>query len=457
MKTIRIGSGSGFSEDFVEPAQDLAERGEIDFLVFEALAERTIHEAHLRIRDGVNPGYGMLFEERMRRCVAPCLRRGIRIITNDGSANPRAAAEWLAGYLREQNLSAKIAIVEGDDVLTYFSDRADEIFAPELFQVHAGSDAWMPTDPAIIRDNISSANVYLYYEPIREALDAGADIVIAGRVADPSMFVAALAHGFDWAPKDWNRIAMGTVVGHLLECSGHTTGGYFADCETKTVSDLANIGFPIAEVQADGQVFITKLPGSGGKVTCDTVLEQLHYEVHSFSSYVTPDVIAAFRDVRVEQDGADRVRVTGFTGRERPRTLKVLLGYHHGYNLVLALRFRGHTAMKRAHLLGTVWSERLRHFGNQIMDSVYLYNDLPYAAALREDPDPKYVEFRYSAVVRTREEAEAVARAFMGFYLNGAYGGGGLETNVSRYDPLIPLTMPREDVRSSVSYLEAGQ
>jgi len=457
-RVVRIGSGSGFSEDFVEPAEDLANHGEIDFLIFEALAERTIHDAHIRIEEGVNPGYGMLFEERMRRCALACLRRGIRIITNDGSANPRAAAEWLDDFLRQNGVTAKIAVVEGDDVKAYYETHKDEIFTPQIYQIIAGSDAFLPTDPDTIRDNLGSANVYLYHEPVREALDQGADIVITGRVADPSMFVAALSHSFNWKAGDWNKIAMGTVVGHLLECSGHSTGGYFTDCERKPASDLANIGYPIAEVDDEkNEVIITKLPGSGGHLSKRTVLEQLHYEVHSFSSYITPDVIAEFRHVRVEQAGENRVQVTGFVGRERPATLKVLLGYKAGYNIVLALRFRGHNALKRALLIGDVWSERLRHSANNILDSVYLYNDLPRAAALRDDPDPKYVEFRYSAIVRDRDEAEYIARSFMGFYLNGAYGGGGVETSVHRYDPLIPLTIPREEVHGSVMMVGAGQ
>ncbi|MEO1192588.1 MAG: acyclic terpene utilization AtuA family protein [Pseudomonadota bacterium] len=455
--TVRIGSGSGFSEDFVEPAEDMALKGEIDFLIFEALAERTIHDAHIRMAEDINPGYGMLFEERMRRCALACIERGVRIITNDGAANPKAAAAWLQSYLREKGADAKIAVVEGDDVKAYFERRKDEIFTSEVYQITAGSDAFLPTDPKAIRDNIGSANVYLYHEPVREALDAGADIVITGRVADPSLFVGALSHAFDWKPGDWNKLAMGTVVGHLLECSGHSTGGYFTDCQRKLVSNLANIGYPIAEVDDDNnEVIITKNPGSGGKVSKHTVLEQLHYEVHSFTNYVTPDVIAEFRHLRVESAGQDRVKVTGFVGRERPHTLKVLLGYRAGYNVVLALRFRGHNALKRALLIGDVWSERLRHFPTNILESVYLYNDLPRAAAVADDPDPKYVEFRYSAVVKDRAEADYVARSFMGFYLNGAYGGGGVETTVRRYDPLIPLTIPREEVQSSVTVLGAS-
>ncbi len=455
-KIVKIGAGSGFSEDWVDPAEDLAKYAEIDYLIFEALAERTIHDAHIRQMAGVNPGYGLRFQERMRRCAIPCLKKGTRIITNDGSANPQAAAEWLRGYLAEDGQKARIAVVEGDDVTAYFKDHKDEVFSPQVYQVFAGSDAWLPADPAIIRDNIGSANVYLYYEPIREALDGGADIVIAGRVADPSMFVAALAHAFNWSGGDWNKIAMGTVVGHLLECSGHASGGYFTDCERKPVSNLANIGFPIAEVDDEaGKVVITKLENTGGRVCRENVLEQLHYEVHSFEAYVTPDVIAQFQDVRVEEVGDNRVLVTGFTGKERPSTLKVLLGYHHGYNIAASIRYRGHNALKRAALAGEIWSEKLRRAHTYIMDSGYFYNDLPYEAALREDPDPQYVEFRYSAITREKEEADRIALDFMGFYLNGPYGGGGIQTSVLRYDPLLPQIIDRKEVHSSVSYLES--
>lgn len=242
-KVVKIGSGSGFSEDWIEPAEELARNAEIDYLIFEALAERTIHDAHQRRMSGINPGYGLRFEDRMKRCAIPCLEKGTKIITNDGSANPQAAAEWLQTFLKENGRSAKIAVVEGDDVFEYFKAHKDEIFSAQLYQVFAGSDAWLPSDPAIIRDNLESANCYLYYEPIREALDGGADIVVAGRVADPSMFVAALAHEFNWSAGDWNKIAMGTVVGHLLECSGHSAGGYFTDCEKKPVDDLKTSAF----------------------------------------------------------------------------------------------------------------------------------------------------------------------------------------------------------------------
>lgn len=455
-QTVKIGSGSGFSEDWVEPAEDIAKFADVDYLIFEALAERTIHEAHLRKMSGENPGYGLRFEERMRRCAIPCLKKGTKIITNDGSANPQAAARWLQAFLKENGVSARIAIVQGDDVFSYFKENREDIFKDELNQIFAGSDVYLPTDAKLVRENLESANCYLYYEPITEALAGGADIVICGRVADPSMFVAALAYEFEWAAGDWNKIAMGTVVGHLLECSGHSSGGYFTDCDKKTVSDLANIGFPIGEVtDATNEVIITKLEGSGGRVCKEGVLEQLHYEVHSFEAYVTPDVIAQFRDVRVEEVGKDRVRVTGFSGRERPANLKVLVGYHHGYNVAASIRYRGHNALRRAALVGQVWSEKLRRTHVNLMHSGFFYNDLPYEAAHREDPDPKYVEFRFSAVCREKADAERLALGFMGFYLNGPYGGGGIQTSVLRYDPLLPQIIDRREVTSSVSYLEA--
>jgi hypothetical protein len=455
-KVIKIGAGAGFSEDWVEPAEDLAKYEKLDYLIFEALAERTIHDCHIRRQQKINPGYGLRFEERMKRCAIRCLEKGTKIITNDGAANPRAAAEWLQKFLYENNVSAKIAIVEGDDVFDYYQKYRNEIFSAERYQVLTASDAWLPTDPEIIKDNLRFANVYLYHDPIREALSKGADIVITGRVADPSLFVAAILHEFNWSENDWNKIGFGTVVGHLLECSGHATGGYFADEDKKFAYDLANMGFPIAEVSDDETVVITKLPNSGGRVCRETILEQLHYEIHDFSTYVTPDVIADFSHVQVEEIGENRVKITGCRGREKPKTLKALLSYHHGYTIETSIRYRGHGALTRAKMAADIWQEKLRHANTQVQHSAFLFNDLPYEAALREDPNSKYIEFRYSGILREKIDAEHVGLYFMGLYLNGPYGGGGIEHHVNIYDPIIPLLIDREEVKSHVTFLETS-
>ena len=314
MKTTRIGCGAGYSGDRIEPAVELAEKGGIRYLVFECLAERTIAIAQqARIKDP-GAGYDALLAARMEACLPSCRRNGVRIITNMGAANPAAGARRIGDVAKRLGIKGlKIAAVTGDDVL-------------EVTRQH---------DPVILEtgrrvsplgDRLVSANAYLGADPIVEALKNGADMVITGRVADPSLFLAPLIAEFDWQPDRWDLLGQGTVMGHLLECAGQVTGGYFADPGFKDVPGLARLGFPIAEVREDGAFVVTKVPGSGGMVTAATCKEQFLYEIHDPSSYITPDVVADFTGVRVAETGKDRVAITGGKGRPRTDTLKVSIG-----------------------------------------------------------------------------------------------------------------------------------
>ena len=259
MRNIRLGAGAGYSGDRIEPAVDLAASGDLDYLVFECLAERTIALAQGARQADPNAGYDPFLDERMRAVLPATSRSGTRIISNMGAANPLAAARRIGGIAGELGLSLKVAAVTGDDVLDVVSSGNWPIeetggFIPDL------------------RDRILSANAYLGVAPIVEALAAGADVVVTGRVADPALFLAPLIHEFGWAMDDWDRLGQGTLVGHLMECAGQVTGGYFADPGKKDVPNLARLGFPIAEVRADGEAVITKLSGTGGAVTAATLL-----------------------------------------------------------------------------------------------------------------------------------------------------------------------------------------
>src|SRR4051794_27659982 len=273
MRTIRIGSGAGYSGDRIEPALELAEKGEIDYLVFECLGERTValaQQARMKNPDG---GYDPLLDERMRAVLPVCAARGIKIVTNMGAANPVAAARKTAEIAKALGLSSlKIAAVTGDDVLDVCKDGDLQI---------------MEFDGTVkqLGNRLLSANAYLGAEPIADALSAGADIVITGRASDPALFLAPMIDAFGWAMDDWNLLGQGTVAGHLLECAGQITGGYFADPGYKDISDLARLGIPIGEVGEDGSLVITKVAGSGGAVTAQTCKEQLLYEVHDPTKY----------------------------------------------------------------------------------------------------------------------------------------------------------------------------
>ncbi len=446
MKTIKIGSGSGFSEDWVEPAENLAKSGQLDYLVFEALAERTIHDYQILKKRNPNKGYGCRFEQRMQRCLLPCLQNGTKIITNDGAANPKAAALWLKEYCQEQGIAACIAVVEGDEVTEYFHQHKQEINYP--------FENRFPANIKQIKQNMICANVYIGHEPILQALELGADVVITGRVADPSLFVAPILFEFDWDSNDWDHIAFATLVGHLLECSGHVTGGYYTDLAKKNANDLVHIGFPIAEVSNDATVVITKLLDSGGVVNRLTVLEQLHYEIHDLNAYITPDVIADFSTVKIVDIGCNRVRLSGARGNPKPKYLKALLSYHEGYKSSASIRYRGFQALERAKLAQEIIEEKLKKLNPNIIRCVYLFNDLPYEAILREEPKASYVEFRISAVTNTKSSANELGLDFMGLYLNGPFGGGGIERDVTENIPIVPLLLPREAINTSIDIME---
>ena len=348
MRSIRIGSGAGYSGDRIEPAVELAEKGDIDYLVFECLGERTVALAQQARMKDPEAGYDPLLEQRMRAVLPLCAAKGITIITNMGAAHPQAAARKTAEIARSLGLRGlKIAAVLGDDVLDACRD---------------GDLPIMEFDGSIkqLGNRLLSANAYLGAEPMAEALRAGADVVITGRASDPALFLAPMLHAFGWALDDWNLLGQGTVAGHLLECAGQITGGYFADPAYKDVSDLARLGFPIGEVGADGSLVVTKVAGSGGAVTARTCKEQLLYEVHDPARYLQPDVTADFSQVRVEEIAGDRVRVSGGRGGPRPETLKVSVGYLDGYIGEGQISYAGPGALARGRLALDIVRERLQ-------------------------------------------------------------------------------------------------
>ena len=284
MSTIRIGTGAGYSGDRIEPAVELAERGELDYLVFECLAERTIALAQQARRNDPDAGYDPLLADRFNAVLRPCVANKVKVITNMGAANPAGAARAVVRIARDMGLRGlKVAAVSGDDVMETLRHR-------DLPLVETQGRV------ADVTDRMVSANAYLGAGPIVEGLAGGADIVITGRVSDPALFLAPLMYEFGWASDDWDRLGKGTVVGHLLECAGQVTGGYFVDPGYKDVPDLARLGFPLAEVSQDGSAMIGKLPGTGGRVSLRTCKEQLLYEVHDPARYYQPDVVADFSE-----------------------------------------------------------------------------------------------------------------------------------------------------------------
>jgi hypothetical protein len=441
VKTIRIGCGAGFSGDRIEPAVELAERGRLDYLVFECLAERTIALAQQTKARDPQAGYDPLLVERMTAVLPSCVGNGVTIVTNMGAANPIAAAaavQRVAATLGYRGLS--IATVTGDDVL--------EI-------VNGGDFVIAETGEPVstLRDRLVSANAYVGAEPIVEALAAGADVVITGRAADPSLFVGPLAFELGWSMHDWAQLGRGTLVGHLLECAGQVTGGYFADPGYKDVADLARLGFPLAEVPQDGPVVITKVAGSGGRVTAATCKEQLLYEIHDPAAYATPDVVADFTRVSVEDVGLDRVAVDGAAGRPRPDVLKVSLGYRDGYIGQGLISYAGPGALARARLAGQIVIERLRLTGvaaSDVRADLIGVDALYGAAAGRTDVDPYDVRVRVVGRTATARDAERIGREVESLYTNGPAGGAGVTRTTREVLSVASTFVPRARVRPAV-------
>jgi hypothetical protein len=445
MRTIRIGAGAGYSGDRIEPAVDLAERGRLDYLVFECLAERTIALAQqARLKDS-EAGYDPLLEERLRAVLSACVKNGVRIVTNMGAAHPLAAARRAAAIAASLGLHGlKIAAVSGDDVLPLIRKGG--------YRLEESGGSIADLDGRII-----SANAYLGAEPIRDALASGAQIVITGRAADPALFMAPLLHEFGWSLDDWQRLGQGTVVGHLLECAGQITGGYFADPGFKDVPELARLGFPIGEVDEDGRLVVTKLEGSGGCVTAATCKEQLLYEIHDPRRYFQPDVVADFSQVKVEAIGPDRVRVTGGLGTPRPETLKVSVGYVDGYIGEGQISYAGPGALARAELALAVVRERLQltqaRFSEARFDLIGV--DSLHGAMARRDVEPYEVRVRVAARTDSMADAVRIGNEVETLYTNGPAGGGGVAKAAREVLAVQSVLLPRGLVRAGFSVVEA--
>lgn len=445
MRIVRLGAGAGYAGDRIEPAVELAERGDLDYLVFECLAERTIalaQQAKLRDPEG---GYDPLLEARLRAVLGPCRARGIRVVTNMGAANPVAAARKAGALAREMGLAGlRIAAVTGDDLL-------DAVRAGDFVLEESGEPV------ASLGNRIVSANAYLGAAPIVAALADGADVVITGRVGDPALFLAPLVHAFGWAMDDWERLGRGTLVGHLLECAGQITGGYFADPGCKDVPDLARLGFPIGIVAEDGTVEITKVAGSGGRISLATCKEQLLYEVHDPARYLQPDVVGDFSGVEMEQVGPDRVRVSGATGAPATGLLKVSVGYVDSYIGEGQISYAGPGALARGRLALAVVRERLALTGvaTRELRCDLIGVDALHGAALSGGREPYEVRLRVAGRTETHAEAVRIGNEVETLYTNGPAGGGGAWKSAREVVAVQSVLVPAALARPRVHVVEA--
>jgi hypothetical protein len=361
-----------------------------------------------------------------------------------GAANPIAAARKTAAIAAELGLRGlKIAAVTGDDVLEVV------LKGPYRLEETGGT-------VADLGDGIISANAYLGVAPIRDALAAGAQVVITGRAADPALFMAPLVHEFGWAMDDWRRLGQGTVVGHLLECAGQITGGYFADPGFKDVPGLARLGFPIGEVDENGGIVVTKVESAGGRVTTATCKEQLLYEIHDPRRYLQPDVVADFSEVSVEEIATDRVRVLGGRGTAPTGLLKVSVGYVDGYAGEGQISYAGPGALARARLALDIVRERLRMTNVQTSETRFdlIGVDSLHGAELSSrHAEPYEARIRVTGRTTTLSEAIRIGNEVETLYTNGPAGGGGATKSAREIVAVQSVLLPRELVRTEVQFI----
>ena len=443
ISALRLGAGAGFSADRLDPACELVNKGQLDYIIFECMAERTLAFGRRdRMRDP-NSGYNPWLARRFETMLPLCARHATRIITNMGVANPRAAARHTLDIARQLGLKPfRVAHVEGDDVTGLIEPKT---FLPEL-DCTVGE----------LESPVIGASAYLGIETLVPALATDVDVVITGRVADPSLFLAPMVHAFGWRFDDWQRMGAGTLIGHLLECAAQVTGGYFADPGFKPVQDLAYVGFPLADVMDDGSAVITKLQDAGGCVTLQTVKEQLFYEIHDPAAYLTPDVVADFSTVQMEQIAPDRVRVWGAGGRPRPNDLKVTIAFDGGYLAEGAISYAGPGAEERARLAGEIVRERMTNL-HQITSDLRVdligINAL-HASAVERAATTEDVRLRVALRSPSRDEADLLLWEVESLLCCGPAGGGGFRGQIQPGITTHSAFLPRDCLPTHVEVLE---
>ncbi len=451
MKQIRIGSGAGYGGDRIEPAIDLIKRGNLDYIIFECLAERTISLAQKAKQKNPELGYNELFEYRFDKILDALKDHKVKVVTNMGAANPESAAKLCLAMARKKGITRlKIAYVLGDDI----SDRLENYLDYQVLETGGRlSD---------IQGTILSANGYIGIKGIVQALRDGADIIITGRVADPSLSLGPLCYEFGWDMDDYDKLGKGTWIGHLLECAGQVTGGYFADPGYKEVPELWNLGFPMIEVDEDGNGIVTKLPGTGGMVTKETVQEQTLYEIQDPENYFTPDVIADFSKVRIEEVGKDRVRIFGASGKAPTGNYKTSVGYHDCYIGEGQISYGGGNAVAKAQLAKEILEKRFEQIGLAYEEIRYDFIGLNslYGDSISKQLNTgncSEVRLRVAARVKTMEEATLVGNEVEALYTNGPSGGGGATKNIKDIVSIASIFIPVEDFKISVGYLEVNE
>ena len=446
---MHIGNAAGFSVDRMDVggpvADSLIASGKPAALFYETLAERTLAIAQRERRANPEKGYTPDLAGFVGPVLKRCVENGVPIIGNFGAANPMGAAKRLHALAKTQGISGlRVAVVDGDDLRENIRGLQTQQWGEEK-----------PLDLA--NTEILAANVYMGSQPIADALDQDPHVVVTGRVTDSALTLGPLMQYFGWAADDWDKMAAGVLAGHLLECGSQITGGYHADPGRKNVSGLAEVGFPIAEVEEDGTLVITKPVGSGGVVNTRTVKEQILYELDDPENYLTPDVTLDITDVEVEQIGPDRVRVSGAKGKPAPDTWKVTISVDGGWLGEGEISYAGPNALARAKLAAQTMRERIDVLGldcdlrTDLIGTVSIHDGDTGELTQSYEGEPQEVRMRAAANAHDEATAALVAREVESLYCDGPAGGGGVRRSTTWRVKTGSVLVPRKDVQPRVT------
>jgi hypothetical protein len=439
---IRIANGQGFWGDWLEAPVRLVEQGPIDYLALDYLAEITMSILQKQKQGDPNLGYARDFPPLVARIARPMRERGVRVIANAGGVNPLACARETVRLAP----GLKVAVVLGDDVF----GRIDEFLAKgyEMRDMDTGEPL------ASIRGRILSANAYIGAFPLAEALATGADVVVAGRSTDTALTLAPMVHRFGWGPDDFDRLAAGTIAGHIIECGAQCSGG---NCQVdwQNIPDLANIGYPIVEAEPDGSFTVTKHAGTGGRVSTATVKEQLLYELGDPARYITPDCVADFTSIRLAADGPDRVRVTGIRGGPRPDMLKLSIAYTAGWKAMGTLVYSWPQAREKARAADAIVRRRLAALSLTFEEiyTEYLGIDACHGPAAPPNPDPPEVQVRIGVRGQDKKAVDRFTRELIPLVLNGPPGATGFGEGRPPVREIVAYwsaLIPREEIATRV-------
>ncbi len=453
-QTIRIAAGQGFWGDLPDAPVRQVEGGPIDYLMLDYLAEVTMSIMQKQRSRDPSAGYAKDFVPLMKQILPACVERNIRVTANAGGVNVEGCAAAVKDVAHELGLAGKIriGIVTGDDIMS----RIDEILARgiELRNMDTGAEL------SSVRERIQSANVYLGAAPMVEALNRGAQVVITGRATDTGLTLAPLMYEFGWSPDDWNKIAAGTIAGHIIECGAQCTGGN-CQYEWRSIPNLAVVGFPIVEAAPDGTFVITKHERTGGWVIIPSIKEQLVYEMGDPHSYITPDCVADFTSVRLEYEGRDRVRVFGIEGRPATDTLKVSISYSAGYKSVGTLVYSWPEAYDKARAADRILRARLDRLGlkfDQILTEFVGANATHGPLAGQPSPDLPEVQLRVGVRSEDRAVVERFTKEIAPLVLTGPPGVTGFAGGRPKVEEIVaywPALIPKEEIKPQVRVIEA--